>query len=156
VIAEILRRTGVPPACLHLEITESAVMEDIASGTRMLHAIGALGVRQSLDDFGTGHSSLAALHDFPVQVLKIDRAFIANIDRGRRFVALVHAAADLASNLGMQVVAEGVETPGQVAVLQSLGCEFGQGYLFARPLPVGEVVAFLRSWAGGTGLARAA
>ncbi len=156
VIAEILRRTGVPPSCLHLEITESAVMEDIASGTRMLHAIGALGVRQSLDDFGTGHSSLAALHDFPVQVLKIDRAFIANIDRGRRFVALVHAAADLASNLGMQVVAEGVETAGQVAVLQSLGCEFGQGYHFARPLPAAEVVAFLRSWSGDGGLSRAA
>ncbi len=145
-IEQVLEEMGVDAFRLHLEITESAVMEDIASGTRMLNAIGAIGVKQSLDDFGTGHSSLASLHEFPVEVLKIDRSFVANIDRGRRFVALVHAAAQLASNLGMEVVAEGIEDADQLVVLQSLGCEFGQGYFFSKPMKAEEVPGFLASW----------
>lgn len=145
-IRRVLKETGVEAPRLHIEITESAVMEDIASGTRMLNAIGEIGVKQSLDDFGTGHSSLASLHEFPVEVLKIDRSFVANIDRGRRFVALVHAAAQLASNLGMEVVAEGIEDADQVAVLQSMGCEFGQGYFFSKPMKAAEVPGFLTSW----------
>ncbi|VAX40969.1 diguanylate cyclase/phosphodiesterase (GGDEF & EAL domains) with PAS/PAC sensor(s), partial [hydrothermal vent metagenome] len=84
--------------------------------------------------------------EFPVEVLKIDRSFVANIDRGRRFVALVHAAAQLASNLGMEVVAEGIEDADQVAVLQSMGCEFGQGYFFSKPMKAAEVPGFLTSW----------
>lgn len=145
-IRRVLEETGVPPSCLHLEITESAVMQDLASGARMLHAIREIGVRQSLDDFGTGHSSLASLHEFPIDILKVDRSFVANIERGREFVALVHAAVQLASNLGMAVVAEGIETVDQLAVLQSMGCEFGQGYMFSKPLAAAEVPGFLAGW----------
>ncbi|MCC7388401.1 MAG: EAL domain-containing protein [Phycisphaerales bacterium] len=146
-IREVLRQTGVPPSALYLEITETAVMQDIASGTRMLYAIRDIGVKQSLDDFGTGHSSLASLSDFPVEIVKIDRSFVANIERGRRFVALVHTAVELAANLGMAVVAEGIEDKDQLATLLSMGCEFGQGMYFSGPLTAAEVPGYLAEWA---------
>ncbi|MEI8194385.1 MAG: EAL domain-containing protein [Phycisphaerae bacterium] len=141
-IAEILAQTGVAAGCLHLEVTESAVMKDIAAATKMLHAIKAIGVKLDMDDFGTGYSSLSCLHEFPVDVLKIDRSFVANIDRGRDFAALVHAVAQLARNLNISVIAEGIETVEQALMLQSLDCEFGQGYLFSKPLPADQVAAF--------------
>ena len=141
-IHDILEQTGVPPECLHLEVTESAVMKDAATAIKMLHAIKARGVKLDVDDFGTGYSSLACLHDFPIDVLKIDRSFVMNIDRGRDFAALVHAVAQLARNLNISVVAEGIETVDQALMLQSLDCEFGQGYLFSKPLPAEQVPQF--------------
>jgi EAL domain-containing protein (putative c-di-GMP-specific phosphodiesterase class I) len=144
IIRGILEETGIPPQVLQLEITESAVMHDVAKGTRTLNAIRAIGVMQCLDDFGTGHSSLACLHQFPIEVLKIDRSFIANLDRGRDFFALVQAAIQLAANLGLTVVAEGVETAGQNTALQAMGCEFGQGYYFSKPLMAEDVPGFMR------------
>ena len=141
-IRQILEQTGVPARSLHLEITESAVMRDTDAATRMLHAIKNIGVKLDLDDFGTGYSSLACLHQFPIDVLKIDRSFVANIDRGRDFAALVNAVAQLARNLNIQVVAEGIETVEQALMLQSLDCEFGQGYLFSKPLPADRVAGF--------------
>ena len=95
-----------------------------------------------MDDFGTGYSSLACLHQFPIDVIKIDRSFITNIERGRDFAALVHAVAQLARNLNIQVVAEGVETADQALILQTLDCEFGQGYFFGKPLPAELVAQF--------------
>ena len=141
-IRSILEETGIPPGRLHLEITESAVMKDAATAIKMLHAIKALGVKLDMDDFGTGYSSLACLHDFPIDVLKIDRSFVMNIDRGRDFAALVHAVAQLARDLNIRVVAEGVETAEQALMLQSLECEFGQGYLFSKPLMAAQVAEF--------------
>jgi EAL domain-containing protein (putative c-di-GMP-specific phosphodiesterase class I) len=117
-------------------------MRDVESATRMLHAIKETGAKLCLDDFGTGHSSLACLHQFPIDVLKIDRSFIANVDRGRGFMALIHATAELAHNLGIRIVAEGIETAEQVAAVQSLDCEFGQGYIFSKPLMAEEVAGF--------------
>jgi diguanylate cyclase (GGDEF)-like protein/PAS domain S-box-containing protein len=146
-IRQILDQTGVPPSRLHLEVTESEVMKDVATATRTLQAIKAIGVKIDMDDFGTGYSSLACLHQFPLDVIKIDRSFTANIERGRDFAALVHAVADLARNLNIQVVAEGVETVDQAVILQSLDCEFGQGYYFGKPLPA-EKVAQLRGHVG--------
>lgn len=142
-IRRVLESTGMPPQCLLLEVTESAVMTDVAAASRMLHAIRDTGVRIAIDDFGTGHSSLACLHEFPIDVLKIDRSFVANINRGRDFAALVHAVVDLAHNLQIRLVAEGVETADQAATLQSLDCELAQGYLFSKPLPADAVAAFV-------------
>jgi EAL domain-containing protein (putative c-di-GMP-specific phosphodiesterase class I) len=141
-IKEVLEQTGMAAECLHLEVTESAVMRDSAAATQMLLAIKAIGVKLDMDDFGTGHSSLAYLHQFPIDVLKIDRSFVANIDRGRAFAALVQAVAQLARNLDITVVAEGIETMAQTLILQSLECEFGQGYLFSAPLMADQVVDF--------------
>jgi diguanylate cyclase (GGDEF)-like protein/PAS domain S-box-containing protein len=138
-IRGILQETGVPAENLHLEITESAVMRDPELATRVLRAIKEVGAKLDMDDFGTGHSSLACLHQFPIDVLKIDRSFVANIERGRDFAALVHAVTQLARNLGIVVVAEGIETMDQVAILQSLECDFGQGYVFSKPLLAAEV-----------------
>lgn len=141
-IRRILEEVGLPADCLHLEITEGMVMTDVVKATQMLHEIKATGVSLALDDFGTGHSSLSCLHLFPIDVLKIDRSFVANIDRGRDFVALVHSVAQLAHNLNIHVVAEGIETAEHTAALQAMECEFGQGYFFSRPLMPEDAVKF--------------
>jgi EAL domain-containing protein (putative c-di-GMP-specific phosphodiesterase class I) len=141
-VRQILEQTGMTPGCLHLEVTESATMKDAVAATRVLRAIKDIGVKLDMDDFGTGYSSLACLHQFPIDVLKIDRSFVANIDRGRDLAALVHAVAQLARNLNISVVAEGIETANQALILQSLECEFGQGYLFSRPLMADQVAGF--------------
>ena len=141
-IREILAQTGMTPGCLHLEVTESAVMKDAASAAQRLRAIKDIGVKLDMDDFGTGYSSLACLHQFPFDTLKIDRSFIAKIHRGRDFAALVHAVVQLARNLSISVVAEGIENLEQAMVLQSLDCELGQGYLFSKPLYAAEVPDF--------------
>ncbi|MCC7145231.1 MAG: EAL domain-containing protein [Phycisphaeraceae bacterium] len=138
-IRRILAETSVPPQCLHLEITESAVMRDVDLATRILRAVKEVGVKLDMDDFGTGYSSLACLHQFPIDVLKIDRSFVANIDRGKDFAALVHAVTQLAGNMGIPVVAEGIETADQVLILQSLECDFGQGYFFSSPLAAAQI-----------------
>lgn len=129
-----LARTGVRPEQLQLEVTESQIMTDRAGATKLLYQFREAGVRLAMDDFGTGHSSLACLQEFPLDVLKIDREFVANLHRGRDFVALVHAVVTLADNLGLDIVAEGIEDLEQVALLQALGCHQGQGFLLARPM----------------------
>jgi len=131
-IRSVLAHTGVRPACLKIEITESAVMETNDS-REVLGRIKALGVQLQMDDFGTGYSSLSGLHKFPLDGLKIDQAFIRNVSERRDYAAVVHAIITLARNLDMQVVAEGVETAEQVAMLQGLDCTQAQGYHFARP-----------------------
>ena len=141
-VQHILAQTGMPAECLHLEVTESAVMKDTAAAIRTLNAIKAIGVKLDMDDFGTGYSSLSCLHQFPIDVLKIDRSFIANLERGRDYAALISAVTQLARNLNIQVVAEGVETMDQALILQSLECEFGQGYLFSKPMTADQVPQF--------------
>ena len=120
------------PAQLQLEVTESEIMQDRDSAVAMLNALKAEGIRLAMDDFGTGYSSLACLHEFPFDVLKIDRAFIANLDQGRAFIVLANSIVSLAENLGMQCVAEGIESLDQIAVLQAMGCSCGQGYYFGK------------------------
>ena len=139
-IGRILEEAGADPSRLHLEITESAIMRDQDLAIRTLQKLRELGLKLDLDDFGTGYSSLASLHLFPLDVLKIDRSFVANIGRGRDFAALVHAVSQLARNLGIAVVAEGIETVEQLQMLQALDCQFGQGYLFAKPLPPEQAI----------------
>ena len=141
-IRRIVEQADIMPGCLHLEITEIAVMKNPLAATSMLHAIKAVGVKLDMDDFGTGYSSLACLHEFPLDVLKIDRSFIANMNRGRDFAALVYAVVQLARNLNISVVAEGIETADQLLTLQSLDCAFGQGYFLCKPLMADQVAQF--------------
>jgi EAL domain-containing protein (putative c-di-GMP-specific phosphodiesterase class I) len=141
-----LAATGLDPAALTLEITESVIMHDADAARQVLAAIRRCGVRLAIDDFGSGYSSLSCLHKFPLDELKIDRGFVHDPDDARRdAAAVVQAIVTLAQNLGMTVAAEGLETPEQVAFLQAVGCDHGQGYFFAKPLPPGEAEHFLTS-----------
>lgn len=140
-IQNTLEQTGLNPSCLRLEITESVVMENAELATNTLLLLRKLGVQLSIDDFGTGYSSLSYLHRFPVNTLKIDRSFIGRMANGDENSEIVRTICTLANNLGMEVVAEGVETREQLELLRSLRCEYGQGFLFAKPLNAEKATA---------------
>ncbi|MCW2989909.1 MAG: hypothetical protein JWM73_503 [Solirubrobacterales bacterium] len=142
-IAGVLRETGLAPSELVVEITESTLIEDNSAATDRLAQLRGLGVRLALDDFGTGYSSLAYLRRFAVDTVKIDRSFVATMDDATGGDAIVAAVLGLTAGLGSNAVAEGIETPQQLARLRAMGCRLGQGYLFARPLPGAEIEALL-------------
>jgi diguanylate cyclase (GGDEF)-like protein len=142
-VDQTLQDTGLDPRCLKLEVTETAAMKDAEAAITVLTRLKGLGVRLSMDDFGTGYSSLSFLHRFPLDTLKIDRSFIQRIDDAGRNWEIVRTIGTLAENLGMDVVAEGVETAVQRAVLHRLGCQYGQGYFFSRPIDAQAVRAML-------------
>jgi diguanylate cyclase (GGDEF)-like protein len=142
-VESILRATNMDPRALILEITETALVEATEVTARNLREIRNKGIRVYLDDFGTGYSSLSVLNEFHLDGLKIDRSFIKEAGGLRQFAAILHAINDLAHNLRIKVVAEGVETTDQLALLQTLNCEFGQGYLFSRPLSAEDFEALL-------------
>lgn len=133
-IDQILQQTELMPQNLKLEITESAIMKRPEAAANVLEQLKRRGIQLCVDDFGTGYSSLAYLHQFPIDVLKIDRSFIHQIDEQAEGFAIVRAIVTLAENLGLSVVAEGIETAQQVAQLQNLQCGYGQGYFFSKPL----------------------
>jgi len=135
-IEKILVETEMDPACLKLELTESAVMENAESVIEMMKQIRDLGVQLSIDDFGTGYSSLSYLHRFPINTLKVDRSFVNSMEDGSENGEIVRTVIALAKTLRLNVVAEGIETIHQLHQLRILGCEYGQGYLFSRPVPV--------------------
>ena len=137
-VKAIITETRLNPRGLKLEITESMVMENIEAATGMLHQLRDLGVQLSIDDFGTGYSSLSYLHRFPIDTLKIDRSFVIKMIDNNENVEIVRTIIMLAQNLGMDVIAEGVETKEQLAMLRKLKCENGQGYYFSRPLETGD------------------
>jgi Amt family ammonium transporter len=136
-VASILDRTGLDPASLELEITESVVMDQSETSVERLRGLRGLGVHLVLDDFGTGYSSLAYLRRLPLDTIKIDRSFVAGLgsDDGGPDAPIVKAVISLAHGLGIDVVAEGIETTSQLELLRSLACDRGQGYLYAAPLP---------------------
>ncbi len=139
---EVLKETGMEPSRLCLEITESVLMEDVASSIEALLGLKALGVRLAIDDFGTGYSSLSYLRRFPVDIVKIDRSFVAGLGVDPAAEAIVAAVVNLAHALGLVVVGEGVETEQQLVMLRALGCDRAQGFLWSRPLPAEQV----RQW----------
>ncbi|GGP25084.1 putative bifunctional diguanylate cyclase/phosphodiesterase [Silvimonas amylolytica] len=143
-VADQIQRYGIGPDQLELEITESMMMSDPEQAIANLQALRALGVTLSIDDFGTGYSSMAYLKRLPVSALKLDRSFIQNIDQDATDADLCAGVIALAHMLGLQVVAEGVETPAQRDALLSRDCDYFQGYLFARPLPVTQATAYLQ------------
>ena len=134
VITDILAKTGLPARFLKLEITESVIMENADSAAAMLNELKALGSQLAIDDFGTGYSSFAHLHRFPIDTLKIDRAFVSRMDVSVESSEIVRTMLTLAQNLKMSVVAEGIETAAQLKQLRALGCEYGQGYFLNRPM----------------------
>ncbi len=139
-VERILEDTGLPPDSLTLEITESALMNDAASALRVLQALKDLGVTLAIDDFGTGYSSLSHLQRFPLDILKIDKSFVDALGVDQGGTEIVAAVVKLAHALGLQVIAEGVETERQLDALLRLDCDFAQGYLFSRPVPAHKLV----------------
>jgi diguanylate cyclase (GGDEF)-like protein len=143
-LPDLLQRSGVPAGYLTLELTESSVIPDPARAIGTLGRLRDHGVRLSVDDFGTGHSSLAYLKNLPVQELKIDRSFVVGMRRDRHDAAIVRATVDLARNLDMGVVAEGIEDGETLELLRAMGCGQGQGYFLCRPLPGAALLEWLR------------
>jgi len=143
-VAEVLRETGLDPAYLELEVTESAVMEDPEQAIEQLHRLRELGISLAIDDFGTGYSSLLRLKRMPVQKLKIDQGFVAGLPSDEDDIAIVRVIIALAQSMGMNVLAEGIEHADQAGFLLANGCELGQGYWFARPMPA-EQIDWLRA-----------
>ena len=142
-IAEVLKKTGLAPINLKLEITESVAMSDAEGMLARLHELKALGVKLAIDDFGTGYSSLSYLKRFPVDTLKIDRSFVSGLGQNAEDTAIVQAVVTMAHTVGLTVTAEGVETTEITDHLQGLGCDLAQGYYFAKPLPSADLAALL-------------
>ncbi|SHH13571.1 EAL domain-containing protein [Massilia sp. CF038] len=142
-IRKVLDETGIDPALLEFEITETALMQHGEQTLEILDQINGLGIRLSIDDFGTGYSSLAYLKRFPVKKIKIDRAFIKDLEDSSEDRAIVSAIIALSNSLQLSVVAEGVETEGQYALLKEKGCQFAQGYLFSQPMPAAAAAGAL-------------
>jgi EAL domain-containing protein (putative c-di-GMP-specific phosphodiesterase class I) len=144
-VAAALISTQLDPGCLKLEITESQVMENSDKAVSMMNRLREMGVELSLDDFGTGYSSLSYLHRLPVNYLKIDRSFVSRMVESKENGEIVYTIVKLAQNLKMKVIAEGIESADQFTQLKQLGCEYGQGYFFSRPLDVEAAMRFLSS-----------
>ncbi|MGZ9233928.1 MAG: EAL domain-containing protein, partial [Anaerolineales bacterium] len=133
-VAEILEKTGLAASSLKLELTESMIVEDDESTSAMLSQLRELGIQVQIDDFGTGYSSLGYLQRLPIDTLKIDRTFVSRIGSNGSGTEIVQTIMALAHDLGMKVVAEGIETDEQLSKLKSMECEYGQGYLFTKPV----------------------
>lgn len=144
-VARILEESGIGGSQLHLEVTESGIMENADAIADVLDRLTQLGVGLHMDDFGTGYSSLSCLHQYPLDVLKIDRSFLNTMAGNRDYAAVVYAIMTLAHNLKMEVTAEGVEEAEQIALLQSLNCDFAQGNFFSEPLPVDQATSLIVS-----------
>jgi diguanylate cyclase (GGDEF)-like protein/PAS domain S-box-containing protein len=144
-IASLLQQFQLPPRCLKLEITESVFSDNIEAAVGLLTQLRELGVQLSIDDFGTGYSSLSYLQRFPIDTLKIDRSFVTQMMENEENLAIVRTIVALAQNLGMDVVAEGVETEDQLKLLRKLECENGQGFLFSTPLAGGQLNNYIES-----------
>ncbi|MGB4466741.1 MAG: EAL domain-containing protein [Azovibrio sp.] len=145
-VRQVLASTGLPPARLHLEITESMAMKNPEATVRMMQTLNEIGVKLALDDFGTGYSSLAYLKLFPIHILKIDRSFVKDIETDENDAAICEMTMLLVHKLGLQAVAEGVETQAQLDFLRRIGCQWIQGYLFSKPLPTPQAWEFLSTF----------
>jgi diguanylate cyclase (GGDEF)-like protein len=155
-VEEALASSGLEPARLTIEITETTLMRDAAETARRLSAVKRLGVRIAIDDFGTGYSSLAHLQQFPVDALKIDRSFISQLSHNREGETLIHTLVQLGKALSIETLAEGIEQQQELTLLRDEHCDSGQGFLFARPLDVDATEAFLADWAAHAAPAAAA
>jgi len=142
-VAAVLRDAGVSPAQISFELTESALVTDAREAASVLGGLKAIGCRLAIDDFGTGFSSLSHLKHFPIDALKIDRSFVAGVDRSSGDRTISEVIVHLAHSFGLEAVAEGIETHEQLDLLRAMGCDRGQGYRFARPLPLEELTGFV-------------
>jgi EAL domain-containing protein (putative c-di-GMP-specific phosphodiesterase class I) len=144
-IRKVIRDEKIEPGCIRLEITESIVMENASAAIETLKQLKSIGVQLSIDDFGTGYSSLSYLHRFPFDILKIDRSFVTRMNTDKDSLSIVETIVTLAKKLGKTIVAEGVETDAHKTTLSELLCDFGQGYLFSKPLNSFDAEEFLRN-----------
>ena len=142
-VRSALETHGLAPRSLTIEITESVLMKDVCATVAVLHRLKDLGVLLAIDDFGTGYSSLSYLRTFPVDVLKIDRAFVAEMNGSADAAALIHTLVELGRTLGLVTLAEGIEQPAQVVGLRQEHCDHGQGFLFSRPVDPSEIEKLL-------------
>jgi len=142
-VAALLEENGLSAQQLGIELTESSLSSNIAESTEILSRLHGLGVSLHMDDFGTGYSSLSHLHRFPFDVLKIDRSFVQRMMTGSQPLQIVHTILEMARVMGMDVVAEGIETEEQLHLLKEMGCPYGQGYLFSPPQPVSKIAGML-------------
>jgi diguanylate cyclase (GGDEF)-like protein len=149
-VEQVLAESGMPPAQLQLEVTESLAAQDVTVRASLM-ALKALGLTLALDDFGTGYSSLASLHLLPVDTVKIDQSFVSEAVTSAHHRVLIEATVRVARSLQMSTVAEGIETAGQAAVVRELGCDKGQGYLFSKPLSAAELALWLMKQVAATG-----
>jgi len=138
-VRDVIAETGIVPSSVTLELTESVMMADMELSLLRLNALRALGVKLAIDDFGTGYSSLNYVRQFPVDILKIDRSFLA--DRNPEVTELTAAIVQVARIFNLKAVAEGIESSGQLEQLRGISCDFGQGFHFAKPLSGGEIQA---------------
>jgi len=145
VLTRVIQDTAINPAFLDIELTEGVLMEHVNRNVTLLHAIKELGIKISVDDFGTGYSSLAYLKRFPIDILKIDRAFVSDLETDPDSMKLAKTIIDLASNLDIGIIAEGTETKEQVAILKSYDCNVFQGYFFSKPLPNSDMEVYLNN-----------
>jgi diguanylate cyclase (GGDEF)-like protein len=143
-ISDIIKDSGINPSLIEVEITESGIMLDEEESIRKLQALNEMGIAISIDDFGTGYSSMSKLRDYPVDILKIDKSFIQRLPEDAKSVTIATAIIDMAHNLGFKVVAEGIEKEDQLDFLKESGCDFHQGYLFGRPMPLEELMKLLK------------
>ncbi|CVI62340.1 GGDEF family protein [Agrobacterium salinitolerans str. Hayward 0363] len=144
-IRSVLKETGLAPSLLEIEITETLIIQDVEASVRIMRAIKQMGVSLALDDFGIGYSCLGVLKTFPLSCMKIDRSFLTHLPEKTKDSAIVSIMIQLAGSLGIDVIAEGVETAEQAAFLRMAGCPYGQGYYFSRPLPADAVEVMLRN-----------
>jgi EAL domain-containing protein (putative c-di-GMP-specific phosphodiesterase class I) len=147
-IETALAEAGIAPRFLEIELTESLIMKDVDQAICILKDLKCLGVTLSIDDFGTGYSSLAYLKRFPLDILKIDRSFVADVNVDPDDAAIVASIISLAHNLRLKVIAEGVETGEQLAYLRQLGCDQMQGYFFSKPVAFDGIEVLMRSGRG--------
>lgn len=154
-LVDIWRRAGHPPQALKIEVTESMIMRDPDQARDVLSRLREAGFRIAIDDFGTGHSSLAYLSQLPVTSLKIDRSFVTDIDTNDLKMRIIRSILGIASGLGLETIAEGIETAAECAALARVGTTYGQGYLFSRPAPVDAAVELYRTWTGWAGMSPA-
>lgn len=145
-VAQSIEKYGIKPSCLELELTESVVLENPNNSIEQLFALRQLGVKLSIDDFGTGYSSFNYLKNLPIHILKIDKSFIEDIDVLTRDLALVNSIVEIAHILGLEVVAEGVETVQMVQLLKETGCDMAQGYHYSKPLPAMDFLEFVGNY----------
>uniref|UniRef100_UPI003563B78E EAL domain-containing protein n=1 Tax=Pseudomonas sp. TaxID=306 RepID=UPI003563B78E len=137
-LLDLLQETGANPGRLKLELTESLLLDDLQGASARMLALKSHGIRFSIDDFGTGYSSMAYLQQLPLDQLKIDQSFVRKLPEDGSSLAIIRAICALAVSLGLEVIAEGVETEAQLSTLRATGCQRYQGYLFGRPMPLAE------------------
>jgi EAL domain-containing protein (putative c-di-GMP-specific phosphodiesterase class I) len=145
-VRNVLQETGMEPKHLELEITESTIMVDTDNTMDILDKLSSLGISFAIDDFGTGFSSIGYLTRIPIDTIKIDKSFTQGIDTSEDSLSIVRSVIQLSSNLGIEVVAEGVENEDHLRLLRELECDLAQGYYFSRPVPAGEFEKLLEGW----------